>query len=221
MDLKQTITSLFEKRDQIEQLANFQKEAFYQPYLGHKITICDTIIDIAQSSGYHMIVTEDYSSIDSSFVTRYSGNKDNKIVASVEHFNGDFFAPICIRIHCGYNITKSSNVFNNYNKFHQQICNITGTIKSIGYGSSTIYLELENCSVSLAEENWLTEDYLGLPKETEAYKKEKARLRLIEEEKKREKELYERNLKRSNRKKDLIIVAVLGIITLLIYLACS
>lgn len=226
MELKKIITSLFEKRDQIEQLANFQKEAFYQPYLGHKITICDTIIDIAQSYGFHTIVTKDYSSVDSNYKTRWSGgNNDNKITARVNHYDGNSFKDISIKINSGFDIKKDSKIYNDYNKFHQQTCNITGLVESISYGildnEHTLYLKLDNCSVQLSKENWLTEEYLALPKETEAYKKEKERLRLIQEEKKRRKELYERNLKRNNRKKDLIIVAVLAIIAFLIFRACT
>lgn len=221
MDLKQIITSLFKKRDQIEQLAKFQQEAFFKPYLGHRITICDTITDIVRKT----IVTEDYSVVDRFYKNRSSWNNDNKVIAMVKHFDGNSFSDISIKINCGFDITTDSDIYNNYDKYHCQICDIKGVIKRISYliirNEHTLFLTLENCEVNLAEENWLTEDFLGLPKKTEAYEKEKARLQLIEKEKKREKELYEKNLNKSNRKKDLIIVAVLGIIAFLIFRACS
>lgn len=221
MELKKIITSLFEKRDQIEQLANFQKEAFYKRYLGHTITICDTVTDIVRET----IVTEDYSAVDRFFKNRSSSNNDNKVISMVKHFDGNSFSDISIKINCDFDITTDSDIYNNYDKYNRQICDISGVIKRISYliirNEHTLFLTLENCKVSLAKENWLTEDYLDLPKQTEAYKIEKKRLRLIEDERKKKEDLYKRNLNRKNRRNDLIIVAVLGIIAFLIFRACT
>ena len=220
MNLTEIINSLFSKRTEIAQLANFQNERFYKPYIGHQIAICDKITDILRES---KIVTEDYSSVNQTFVTRYVD--ENKTVASVQHFDGYSFRPINIKIHCDFNIDKKSNIYKDYDNFHRQTCEITGLISQIAYqitkSEHVLYLTLDNCSAKLVDENWFTQEYLGLPLKTKEHIAERARISYEEKIKKDRQLKFEKATKEKKAKTRTITFIVFIILIFLIIRACS